>query len=242
MSDREIIRLALDYGPTFITAVGSGNDCRLRSIGHQTSVDLSLQGNVMNHHSPRYPDAGRKASKSTLKGLCATLAITLLAAPLSACNDGSATAVQRATFVRTEIVQPRARQAFCDADRRGAGSFQRRPVISGQRARARAAGRRWSPRQSRRSAGPARRGRAAGRSGCGERGGDGGGGAVARGESDVRSAEPSHCQGFHDACGCSIRRRKDCELQKARSKPRTRGWARPKMRLAIPNCAPVQRV
>jgi membrane fusion protein, multidrug efflux system len=64
----------------------------------------------MNHHSPRYADAGRKPGKSTLKGLCAILAVTLLAAPLGACNDGSATAVQRATFVRTEIVQPRARQ------------------------------------------------------------------------------------------------------------------------------------
>ena len=64
----------------------------------------------MDHHSPRYPDADRKASKSILKGLCATLAIALLAAPLGACNDGSATAVQRDTFVRTDIVQPRARQ------------------------------------------------------------------------------------------------------------------------------------
>ena len=64
----------------------------------------------MDHHSPRHPDAGRKAGKPILKGLCAALAVALLAAPLSACNDGSATAVQRATFVRTEIVQPRARQ------------------------------------------------------------------------------------------------------------------------------------
>ena len=64
----------------------------------------------MNHHSPRYPDADRQASKSTLKGLCATLAITLLAAPLGACKDGSATTVQHNTFVRTDIVQPRARQ------------------------------------------------------------------------------------------------------------------------------------
>jgi membrane fusion protein, multidrug efflux system len=64
----------------------------------------------MDHHSPRYPDAGRRASKPILKGLCAALAVALLAAPLSACNDGSTTVIQRATFVRTEIVQPHARQ------------------------------------------------------------------------------------------------------------------------------------
>ena len=64
----------------------------------------------MDHHSPRYPRADRQASKSILKGICATFAITLLAAPLGACKDGSATAIQHDTFVRTDIVQPRARQ------------------------------------------------------------------------------------------------------------------------------------
>ena len=64
----------------------------------------------MDHHSPRYPGADRQASKSILKGYAPAFAITLLAAPLGACNDGSATAVQHDTFVRTDIVQPRARQ------------------------------------------------------------------------------------------------------------------------------------
>lgn len=64
----------------------------------------------MNQHSSCHPDAGRRAGKPILNGLCAALAIAILAMPLSACSDGSATAVQRATFVRTEIVQPRARQ------------------------------------------------------------------------------------------------------------------------------------
>ncbi|MBV9566238.1 MAG: efflux RND transporter periplasmic adaptor subunit [Bradyrhizobium sp.] len=42
--------------------------------------------------------------------LGATVAIALLAASLGACNDGSGTAIKPATFVRTEVVQPRNRQ------------------------------------------------------------------------------------------------------------------------------------
>jgi RND family efflux transporter MFP subunit len=61
--------------------------------------------------TPRCPDAGRKASKPILKDLCAAVAVALLATQLSACNDGSATTVQRAKFVRTQIVRPWARQA-----------------------------------------------------------------------------------------------------------------------------------
>ena len=64
----------------------------------------------MDHRHPPYPDANRKASTPPLRGFSAALAAALLAAPLSACNDGSATAIQRAAFVRTEIVQPRPRQ------------------------------------------------------------------------------------------------------------------------------------
>src|SRR5258708_9217224 len=41
----------------------------------------------------------------------AALALVLLAAPLSACNDPATTTVERAAFVRTEIVQPRDGQA-----------------------------------------------------------------------------------------------------------------------------------
>ena len=64
----------------------------------------------MSHHSLRYPDAGRQARKPVQKGLHAALAVALLATPLSACNDRSAP-VDRATFVRTEIVRPQDGQA-----------------------------------------------------------------------------------------------------------------------------------
>lgn len=64
----------------------------------------------MNHQPPSHSDACRKVSKPILNGLCAALAVSILATPLIGCSDGSATAVQPATFVRTEIVQPRARQ------------------------------------------------------------------------------------------------------------------------------------
>jgi RND family efflux transporter MFP subunit len=46
-----------------------------------------------------------------LKPLNAALAAVLLAISLSACNDRSFAPVERAAFVRTDIVQPRARQA-----------------------------------------------------------------------------------------------------------------------------------
>jgi membrane fusion protein, multidrug efflux system len=63
----------------------------------------------MNHDSSGHRGAGRKASP-ILEAFCSALAVALLAMPLSACNDRSAIAVQRATFVRTEIVRPQARQ------------------------------------------------------------------------------------------------------------------------------------
>ena len=43
--------------------------------------------------------------------MIAALAFVLLAAPLGACNDRAATAVERAAFVHTEIVQPQDGQA-----------------------------------------------------------------------------------------------------------------------------------
>ena len=64
----------------------------------------------MDHHCVSCPHAGRKASKPLLKGLCAAVTGALLAAPLTACNDGSATVANRAMYVRTEVVQPRVRQ------------------------------------------------------------------------------------------------------------------------------------
>jgi membrane fusion protein, multidrug efflux system len=66
----------------------------------------------MKHVSSGRRGASRKASKLFLKGFFATLAVALLAMPLSARNDRSATTAQRATLVRTEIVRLRPRQGF----------------------------------------------------------------------------------------------------------------------------------
>jgi RND family efflux transporter MFP subunit len=52
---------------------------------------------------------GRKAGSRTPERLGAALVVALMAAALSACNDRSA-AANRALFVRTELVQPLARQ------------------------------------------------------------------------------------------------------------------------------------
>ena len=46
-----------------------------------------------------------------LRHMNAALAVALLATPLGACNDHSATPVERAAFVRTELVQPQDGQA-----------------------------------------------------------------------------------------------------------------------------------
>jgi membrane fusion protein, multidrug efflux system len=64
----------------------------------------------MDRYPPLYPARDRKVRKPNPKGICATFAILFLGAPLGACNNGSATAVQQDTFVRTDVVQPRARQ------------------------------------------------------------------------------------------------------------------------------------
>jgi membrane fusion protein, multidrug efflux system len=69
-----------------------------------------VQGNVMDHHCVSCPHVGRKTSKSLLKRLCPAVTVALLAALLSACNDGSAAVVKPGMYVRTEIVQPRVRQ------------------------------------------------------------------------------------------------------------------------------------
>ena len=65
----------------------------------------------MNRHLPRCADSVRRASTPRLRHISATLAVALLAAPLSACNDRSATSIKRAAFVRTEIVRPHDRQS-----------------------------------------------------------------------------------------------------------------------------------
>ncbi len=58
----------------------------------------------MRHFVPRPP------ASAISRSMRAALALVLLAAPLSACND-PATTVERAAFVRTEIVRPRDGQA-----------------------------------------------------------------------------------------------------------------------------------
>jgi RND family efflux transporter MFP subunit len=65
----------------------------------------------MKHHFPPCIDLGQKPGRPALRHLNAALAVTLLAAPLSACNDRSATPVERAAFVRTEVVRPQDGQA-----------------------------------------------------------------------------------------------------------------------------------
>ena len=64
----------------------------------------------MNDHSLHYPDAGRQAHQAGRKSSYAALAVVLLAMPLGACSDRTAP-LDRAAFVRTEIVQPRDGQA-----------------------------------------------------------------------------------------------------------------------------------
>ena len=46
-----------------------------------------------------------------LRHISIALALALLAAPLAACNERTATTVERAAFVHTEVVQPRDGQA-----------------------------------------------------------------------------------------------------------------------------------
>ena len=196
----------------------------------------------MDHPSPRYPDADRQARKSVLKGVCATLAIAFLAGPLGACKDGSATAVEHNMFVRTDVVQPRVRQRSvtltgevqarfrADLSFRVGGRMRERLVDVGARVDA---------------------GELLARLDAAEQQADfdAASAAVTAAQAQLRvagatfrPAEPADCYRFHDARGCSIRRRKLCELRKARLRPRSRSWARPKRRLPIPSCAQVQPV
>jgi membrane fusion protein, multidrug efflux system len=50
-------------------------------------------------------------AQAILRHFGTALALAVLAAPLAACNDHSATTLERPAFVHTEIVQPRDRQA-----------------------------------------------------------------------------------------------------------------------------------
>ena len=58
------------------------------------------------HHFVPHPPA-----RAIPRPMSAALALVLLAAPLSACNDRSAASVERAALVHTELVQPRDGQA-----------------------------------------------------------------------------------------------------------------------------------
>jgi membrane fusion protein, multidrug efflux system len=58
------------------------------------------------HHFVPHPPA-----RAIPRSMSASLALVLLAAPLGACNERAATAVERAAFVHTQIVQPQDGQA-----------------------------------------------------------------------------------------------------------------------------------
>jgi RND family efflux transporter MFP subunit len=65
----------------------------------------------MKHRFQPCLGAGQRAGRPVMKRRGAALAAALLATSLSACDDRSTTLVERAAFVRTEIVQPRDGQA-----------------------------------------------------------------------------------------------------------------------------------
>jgi RND family efflux transporter MFP subunit len=64
----------------------------------------------MNHHAANKTEIDQAARKRKLRGL-GGLAVALVAIALSGCNDHAAAPITRAAIVRTEIVQPRDRQA-----------------------------------------------------------------------------------------------------------------------------------
>jgi RND family efflux transporter MFP subunit len=64
----------------------------------------------MKHHGANHAVIDRAARKTKLRGP-GSLAVALVAIALSGCNDHAATPITRAAIVRTEIVQPRDRQA-----------------------------------------------------------------------------------------------------------------------------------
>jgi membrane fusion protein, multidrug efflux system len=64
----------------------------------------------MKHHSLNQTHVVQTNGKRKLRSL-AGLAVALVATTLSGCNDHAAAPTTRATFVRTEIVQPRGKQA-----------------------------------------------------------------------------------------------------------------------------------
>ena len=64
----------------------------------------------MNHHAANKTEIDQAARKHKLRGP-GGLAVALVAIALSGCNDHAAAPITRAAIVRTEIVQPRDRQA-----------------------------------------------------------------------------------------------------------------------------------
>jgi membrane fusion protein, multidrug efflux system len=64
----------------------------------------------MNHHAANNTEIDQAARKRKLRGP-GGLAVALVAIALSGCNDHAAAPISRAAIVRTEIVQPRDRQA-----------------------------------------------------------------------------------------------------------------------------------
>src|SRR4051794_38075484 len=107
MLESQTIRLAPgNEGPSPSLQWPPGNDCRLE-INRWQDIHVSCRcgENVMDHRTSRYTDTAQNIGNLFPTGLFAALTVAALAMPLSACSDGSATAVQRTTFVHTEIVR-----------------------------------------------------------------------------------------------------------------------------------------
>ena len=86
----------------------------VRELNHRMGIDAySHYGgeSLMKKRALRRLNDGLKASKRTFNGPNTTIAITLLATLLSACDDRTANSAKPAALVRTEIVQLRDRQA-----------------------------------------------------------------------------------------------------------------------------------
>src|SRR4029077_1793028 len=73
-------------------------------------VTPSPHGPAMNHHTANKTQIDQAARKRKRRGP-GGLAVALVAIALSGCNDHAAAPITRAAIVRTEIVQPRDRQA-----------------------------------------------------------------------------------------------------------------------------------
>ena len=192
----------------------------------------------MDHRRVRYPYAGRMARKRTLNGPCGAVTVALLAASLTACTDGSAAVVKPAMYVRTEIVQPRVRQGSvtltgelqarfgADLSFRVSGRVRERLVEIGTQVAPGTVLARLDATEQQADLDAATSAVTAA------------GGAVCASRKRRLTGRIVSLHAASRRAWRSIRRRKDCELPRARSKGRRRSWARQKMPLGIPSCAP----